>query len=84
MRTNSLSPRERAGVRAQVMRRSEMQKQTLEEFPIRNRLTVSRLCVGDICWTCECRILEIGGDDGITLAWCDCGFPEDHHEMEIF
>ena len=53
------------------------------EFPLRERYTVSRLCVGDICWTCECRILEIGGEDGMTLAWCDCELPENHHEMQI-
>ena len=55
----------------------------VEEFPVRERYTVSGLRVADICWTCECRIVEIGGEAGITLAWCDCGFPENHHEMEI-
>jgi hypothetical protein len=53
------------------------------EFPIRERYTVSGHCVGDICFGCECRIVEIGGADGMTLAWCDCSFPDDHHEMEI-
>jgi hypothetical protein len=53
------------------------------EFPIVERYTVSGHGVGDICFECECRILEIGGEDGLTLAWCDCAFPEDHHEMEI-
>ena len=55
----------------------------LEEFPGRERYTVSGLCVGDICFTCECRVVEIGGEEGMTLAWCDCAFPGDHHEMEV-
>ena len=53
------------------------------EFPIRERRTVSGACVGDICFTCECRVVEIGGERGVTLAWCDCEFPDDHHEMEV-
>jgi hypothetical protein len=57
--------------------------ETAEAFPVHDRYTISRLCVGDICWTCECRILEIGGDEGMTFAWCDCGLPEDHVEMQI-
>ena len=55
----------------------------IQEFPIGDRYTVSRLCVGDICWTCECRIVQIGGENGMALAWCDCSLPENHHEMEI-
>lgn len=51
-------------------------------FPVR-RITVSGLRVGGICFECECRVLEIHGDPNITLAWCDCDPPEDHHEMEI-
>jgi hypothetical protein len=51
-------------------------------FPVR-RFTVSGLRVGGICFECECRVLEIHGDPSITLAWCDCDPPEDHHEMEI-
>ncbi|HVE65477.1 MAG TPA: hypothetical protein VNC59_02770 [Thermoanaerobaculia bacterium] len=39
--------------------------------------------VGDVCFTCECRILELGGDEGMFLAWCECGWPDDAHEMEI-
>ena len=39
--------------------------------------------VGDICFQCQCRILEIGGPDGMLLAWCECGWPEDHGGMEI-
>jgi hypothetical protein len=54
-----------------------------EAFPIVERYTVSGHRVGDICFECECRILEIGGDDRLILAWCDCSFPEDHHEMEV-
>ena len=58
-------------------------KRPFEEFPVRERYTVSGLCVGGICFECECRIVEIGGEEGIALAWCDCSLPEDHHEMEI-
>ena len=54
-----------------------------EGVPVRERYTVSGFCVGDICGTCRCRVVEIGGADGVTLAWCDCAFPEDHHEMEV-
>ncbi len=54
-----------------------------DDFPGRDRYTVSRLCVGDICWICECRILEIGGDEDMTFAWCDCELPENHHEMQV-
>jgi hypothetical protein len=52
-------------------------------FPEAGRWTVSGLRVGGICFECECRVLEIHGDPSITLAWCDCDPPEDHHEMEI-
>jgi len=55
----------------------------INEFPVRERYTVSGLCIGDFCFTCERRIVEIGGEADMTLAWCDCGFPENHHEMEI-
>jgi len=55
----------------------------LNEFPVQQQYTVSGLCVGDLCLTCECRIVEIGGEAGVTLAWCDCSFPENHHDMEI-
>jgi hypothetical protein len=50
-------------------------------YPVR-RYTVSGLRVEGICFECECRVLELHGED-VTLAWCDCVFPEDHHEMEI-
>ena len=53
-----------------------------EEFPIRERYTVSGLCVGDLCFVCGCRIVEIAGE-GISFAWCTCSYPEDHHEMEL-
>ena len=53
------------------------------EFPIREHRTVFGAAIGDICFTCECRVVEIGGDEGIALAWCDCTFPDDHHEMEL-
>lgn len=52
-------------------------------FPIPDRYTVSGHVVGDVCFTCECRVLEIGGDEGMFLAWCECGWPDDAHEMEI-
>ena len=52
-------------------------------FPIRDRYTVSGHAVGDRCFTCECRILELDGDEGMFLAWCECGWPDDAHEMEI-
>ena len=54
-----------------------------EAFPIVDRYTVSGHVVGDVCFTCRCRILEIGGDRGMVLAWCECGWPDDAHEMEI-
>ena len=52
-------------------------------FPTPDRSTRSGHIVGDICFECECRILEIGGPEGLLLAWCDCGYPDDHGEMEI-
>jgi len=55
-----------------------------ERFPTPDRFTMSGKRVGDICFECECRILQIGGPDGMLLAWCDCDFPEDHGEMEIW
>ena len=54
-----------------------------ETFPAPDRFTFSGKLVGDICFECECRILEIGGPDGMLLAWCDCGWPEDHGEMQV-
>jgi hypothetical protein len=63
----------------------EAGKRTLtKDFPYPvQRFTVSGLLVGGICFDCECRVLEFAGDNDIRLAWCDCGFPEDHHGMEI-
>lgn len=55
----------------------------LPNFPIRDRYTVSGLLVGDICFSCECRILELGGDEGMVLAWCECAWPGDAAEMEV-
>lgn len=52
-------------------------------FPTPDRYTRSGHRVGDICFECECRIVEIGGPRGLLLAWCDCGYPEDHSEFEI-
>ena len=52
-------------------------------FPIVDRYTVSSHVVGDVCFTCRCRVLEIGGDEGMVLAWCECEWPEDAHEMEV-
>ncbi len=51
--------------------------------PFRDRYNVAGLVVGDICFACECRILELGGDDGMVLAWCECGWPEDAAMMEV-
>jgi hypothetical protein len=55
----------------------------LESFPIRDRYTVSGLIVGDICFACECRVFEFGGEDGMILAWCECSWPEDAAVMEV-
>ena len=52
-------------------------------FPVRDRYNVAGHVVGDICFECECRILEIGGDDGMVLAWCECAWPEDAAVMEV-
>jgi hypothetical protein len=54
-----------------------------ETFPTADRFTRSGKPVGDICFECECRILEIGGPDGMLLAWCECAWPDDHAELEI-
>lgn len=56
---------------------------TRGEFPVRDRWTVSGLLVGDLCFACGCRVIEIAGDEETSLAWCECGWPEDAHEMEI-
>jgi hypothetical protein len=53
-----------------------------ELFAATDRFTVAGLVVGDICFACECRVFEIGGG-GMSLAWCECAWPEDHHEMEV-
>jgi hypothetical protein len=66
-----------------MKRRDETSTSQARDFPIRDRFTVSGLRLGDICFTCECRIIELGGERGLILAWCDCAFPEDHHEMEV-
>ena len=58
-------------------------KATRVDFPVRDRYTVSGLIVGDLCFACSCRVIEIAGDEEMILAWCDCGWPEDAHEMEI-
>jgi hypothetical protein len=54
-----------------------------QNFPSRDLYTVSGLILGDICFSCECRILELGGEEGVVLAWCECGWPDDWHEMEV-
>ncbi len=63
--------------------RKEARVERTDRFPVAEMYTVSGHCVGDICFRCECRIVEIGAEDEITLAWCDCALPEDHHEMEL-
>jgi hypothetical protein len=55
----------------------------LESFPVRDRYTVSGLVLGDICFACECRILELGGEEGMVLAWCECEWPADAAVMEV-
>ena len=52
-------------------------------FPMADRVNRSGHAIGEVCFACECRILEIGGPDGIVLAWCECAWPEDHAEMEV-
>ncbi|MDQ2978610.1 MAG: hypothetical protein M3R62_05280 [Acidobacteriota bacterium] len=54
-----------------------------ESFPVPDRFARGGKCVGDICFECECRILETGGPDGLLLAWCECAWPDEHHDMEI-
>ncbi len=54
-----------------------------DELPFRDLYTVSGLILGDICFACECRILALGGEEGMVLAWCECGWPDDGHQMEI-
>ncbi len=63
-------------------RRAKVGERT-ERFPVVERYTVSGLCLGELCLVCESRVLEIGSLEAMTLAWCDCAFPEDHHEMEL-
>jgi hypothetical protein len=65
------------------MNKSESTARGVEGFPIFDRFTVSGSRVGDICFACECRIVEIGGEEEMTLAWCECVFPDDHHQMEV-
>ena len=54
-----------------------------QNFPVRDRYTVSGLILGDICFSCECRILELRGDEGLVRAWCECEWPDDAAEMEV-
>lgn len=63
--------------------RSRRSAELRQNFPIRDRYTVSGLILGDICFACECRILALGGEGGMVLAWCECGWPDDGHQMEI-
>ena len=73
-------------VRKRAERRPAARKRSPEPgdaFPTPDRFTMSGKPVGEICFECECRILEIGGPDGMLLAWCECGWPDDHGEMEI-
>lgn len=53
------------------------------EFPAPDRYTVSGLVLGDLCFTCDCRVVFIDGGEGMVFAWCECGWPEDAHEMEV-
>jgi hypothetical protein len=54
------------------------------DFPTAYRITVSGHVIGDLCFDCECRVVAIGGPEGMRLAWCECTLPEDHAEMEVF
>jgi hypothetical protein len=54
-----------------------------QAFPIRERYTVSGLVVGDVCFTCRCRIVDFAGDEGMVLAWCEYEWPENAAEMEV-
>jgi hypothetical protein len=53
------------------------------EFPIRDRYTVSGHVVGDVCFSCRCRIVKFVGDETIVFAWCECAWPGDAAEMEV-
>ena len=65
------------------MRSRRSAERQRSNFPVRDRYTVAGLIVGDICFSCECRVFELGGDDGMVLAWCECEWPGDAAEMEI-
>jgi hypothetical protein len=65
------------------MKKTERAARAVERFPVLDRITVSGSRVGELCFACECRVVAIGGEEGMALAWCDCVFPEDHHEMEV-
>jgi len=54
-----------------------------ERFPIADRYTVSGHVVGDVCFTCRCRIREFAVEEGMVLAWCECDWTEDAAEMEV-
>ena len=56
----------------------------VSKFPAADRVNRSGHAAGDFCFACECRIVEIGGPGGIVLAWCECAWPEDHAEMQVF
>jgi len=69
--------------RGGYLRLEGAERKLSEHFPYPvKRYTVSGLRVEDICFECECRVLELHGED-VTLAWCHCVIPENHHEMEI-
>jgi hypothetical protein len=44
---------------------------------------VSGHVVGDVCFTCRCRVVEFAGDERMVLAWYECDFPEDAADMEV-
>jgi hypothetical protein len=66
------------------LKRLAMREDVRRSFPIRDRYTVSGLVVGDVCFECRCRVLELAGEDDMILAWCECEFPQDAAEMEVF
>jgi hypothetical protein len=65
------------------MRSGRKTQPQLRSTPFLDRYNVAGLVVGDICFECECRIIELGGDDAMVLAWCECGWPEDAAMMEV-
>jgi hypothetical protein len=75
--------RKESGVAVRRKSAPSARPEPLRPFPTADRFTRSGHRVGDICFECECRVLEIGGPEGMLLGWCDCAWPEDHADMEV-